>query len=123
MNADDRNLIDSALSTLSFLVDYAIKKTWENICQLVRIAEPGRPLGGESAADEIIWWKETILGIAENVARKPIVQTPAGRLPAVSAGGGETVSFLVPAVSKNDDESVTFTRIYEVVSVIKDLHR
>ena len=44
MNVDDRNSIDSALLTLPFLVDYAIKNGWNNVHQLVRIAAPERPL-------------------------------------------------------------------------------
>ena len=122
MNDGDRNLIGSALLTLPVLVEYAVDKKWKDITQLVRIAAPERSLGGESAADETTWWKDTVLKIAEKIARKPIVQTPTGRLPAVSENGGNTVSFLVPSISNDAEESIAFERIYGVVSVIKDIH-
>ena len=122
MNDGDRQLIESALSTLPVLVEYAVEKAWENIHRLVRIAVPKRPLGGENAGDETDWWKVTIQKVAEEIARKPIVRTPAGWLPAVSEDGRDAVSFLVPSVCKDDEVSVAFERIHEVVSAITDLH-
>ena len=110
MDVDDRSLIDSALLTLPFLIDYAIKNEWNNVHQLVRIAAPERPLGGEGAAEETIWWKDTILKIANKIAMKSIIRTSAGWLPAISEDGGETVSFLVPAVNKDAEEYITFER-------------
>ena len=122
MDVDDRNLIDSALLTLPFLVDYAIKNEWSDVHRLVRITAPDRPLGGEGAADETTWWKDTALKIANEIATKSVIQTPVGRLPVVSEDGGEVVSFLVPAVNKDAEESITFEHIYKVVSMIKNLH-
>ena len=46
MNTGDRKSIESALSTLPVLVDYAVENEWDNIHQLIRIAAPERPLGG-----------------------------------------------------------------------------
>ena len=121
MNAEDKELIANALATLPALVAHAIAAGQENAHQLARIAAPTQPLGGENATDEIAWWQETVLEIAESIAKLPVIHTVSGLLPAVSCGGN-AVSFLVPAINNVSLGSVDYNRMHEVASLITDLY-
>lgn len=121
MNADDKELIANALATLPVLVAHAIESGQENAHQLASIAAPSQPLGGENATDEIPWWQETVLEIADSIAKQPVIHTAAGLLPAVSHSG-DAASFLVPAINKASPESVDYHRMHEIASLITELH-
>ena len=121
LNAEDKKLIADALSTLPALVAHAIAEGYENAHQLASIAVPSQPLGGENATDEITWWQETVLKIAQSIAKQPIIHTASGLLPAVSYSG-DAVSFLVPAINNASAESVDYNLIHEIVSHITELY-
>ena len=121
MNADDKDLIADALATLPVLVAHAIAAGQENAHQLARIAAPEQPLGGENATDEIPWWQETVLEIADSIAQQPVIHTAAGLLPAVSHSG-DAASFLVPALNNASNESVDYHRMHEIASPITKLY-
>ena len=121
LNSEDKKLIADALDTLPALVSYAIQDGQENAHQLASVGVPTQPLGGENATNEITWWKEILLKVAESLARQLIIHTAVGVLPAVSHGG-DFVSFLVPAINNASHESVDYNRIHEIVSAITELH-
>ena len=121
LNAEDKKLIADALSTLPALVAHAIAEGYENAHHPASIAVPAQPLGGENATDEITWWQETVLKIAQSIAKQPIIHTASGLLPAVSYSG-DAVSFLVPAINNASAESVDYNLIHEIVSHITELY-
>lgn len=122
MNANDKDLIQGALSAFPALVRYGWESGWENAHELAYLAVPERALAGESAArEELEWWKEVISEVAKATASKPIIATGSGFLPALSEDG-EIASFPVPAVDNSGQIQIEYDAFYDLAARATNLY-
>ena len=121
MHADDRVLIDEALSAFPALVQHAVESDWGDAHQLASLDVPNRALSGENENGELDWWQGLILKISKETAAMPIVQTESGLLPALHEQERLAVSFLVPAIDADATECVDYDTAHEVADAIVGL--
>lgn len=122
MNANDKALIQGALSAFPALIAYGVESGWQNAHELARLAVPERALAGESAArDELEWWESVISEIAGATAAKPIIATDAGFLPALESSD-EHAAFLVPATDKSEQNPIDYDDLHRLASRLNGLH-
>ena len=122
MNPQDRALLNTALSALPPMVEFAVRSGWGDAHKLALIDVPSQALGGETAgSEELDWWKEVIGEAAAAVASKSIVSTCSGYLPALS-NDGESVSFLVPAADATEQFPVDYEGLYDLARRVTDVH-
>ena len=122
MNDSDKVLITTAISALPLLVQYAMELGWRNAHKLAQLAVPERTISGESISGELDWWKQTITGVAEKVATRPIVETKVGQLPALHDQNGDTVSFLVSSIDTDKEDYINYDAIHNLASAVTTLH-
>jgi len=122
MDANDKALIQGALSAFPTLIAYGVESGWQNAHELARLAVPQRPLAGESAArEELEWWEAVISEIAGATAAKPIIATESGFLPALAGNGGHA-AFLVPATNKSEQNPIDYDDLHRLASRLNGLH-
>ncbi|MCY3639211.1 MAG: hypothetical protein OXG80_08980 [Chloroflexi bacterium] len=123
MNDDSKNLICAALSSFPILVEHAVKSDWRDAHKLAHLSMPTQTFSGESGSGELEWWRQGILEVAQATAKKSIIHSDEGLLPAIHEGvGAKTVSFLVPSIDADKDDSFDYERIHELASEITLLH-
>ena len=121
MNASDKQLIQEALSAFPSLMQYAVESGWQNAHAIARLAVPERLLSGDdNSTGELEWWQEVISEIAAATAKRSIIATESGFLPALSEDD-ETVSFLVPALDVSSQVKVDAEVVYGLAARVTSL--
>ena len=122
MNASDRALLQTALSTLPSTVEFAVSSGWGNAHKLALLDVPSQALGGEAAGpEELDWWREVTSEAAKAVGSKSIVSTCSGYLPALS-NDGESACLLVPAADATRQFPIDYEGLYDLASRVTDVH-
>ncbi len=126
MNKNDRDLISTALSCLPELVRHAVESGWSDAHLLAQLAVPNRMLGGENDNEELEWWAKLIQEVAQATASEHIIETAAGRLPALHENGLDAATFLDTSFDVQDSEGgakhFDYDRIHELAIAVGGLY-
>ena len=122
MNESDKQLIFSSMSSLPSLVRHAVESGWINAHKLAQLAIPGRTFSDESGSGESEWWQDIVSRTAKATAAEPIIETSAGRLPALHQEGVDAASFLVSSISASESDSFEYESIHELAIAVDGLY-
>lgn len=122
MDSSDKMSMSAAMSAFPSLVEHAVTEGWGDAEKLASLAPPTRPLSGEVASGELEWWQTTMMQAVRNTACRPIVLTKDGFLPALPNREHAFVSFPVPAVDSDSEQSIEHDAFHELTSHVSDLN-
>ena len=109
-----RELVSGAILGLPTLVRHAVESGWTDAHRLAQLSIPDRSFTGDSYED---WWKGLISQVAAKTAAQPIVETKAGRLPAVNDTEA-CASFLINA---NEMHGLHYEDVHALAASINGL--
>ena len=121
MSANDKTLLEQALSAAVVAVRYAISQKWRDAHWLARAWTPTTGFDTTSA-EEKDWWAERLAAFAERLAAIPIVDCVSQFLPAVTDEGTYAANFIIPRLLEAPGQNETsVARLWPLVEASDQL--